>query len=140
VRRKSAASSPGNSIIQQIASGEIVAAVGDEIVSGHQLGGIGDVETRLMRLDLDVGLMAAMAAAALATLNLPRLFVVWMTWRWRLDSSTRSSSMMPIVPTPAAARYCNRGEPGPRSHHQHAARQQAHLTLLAHLVQDHVPA
>ena len=36
-----------------------------------------------------------------------------MTWRCKFVASTVSSSTMPIVPTPAAARYCKAGAPRP---------------------------
>ena len=39
--------------------------------------------------------------------------VLWITWRCRLERSTTSSSTMPSVPTPAAARYSAAGEPSP---------------------------
>ena len=43
-----------------------------------------------------------------------------MIWRCRFDSSTTSKSMMPSVPTPAAARYISAGEPRPPAPtHQH---------------------
>ncbi len=47
---------------------------------------------------------ARAAAAAERTLATPTRSVVWAIWRCRFDSSTRSSSTTPIVPTPAAAR------------------------------------
>src|SRR5207245_2420161 len=39
--------------------------------------------------------------------------MLWRIWRWRLEASTTSMSMMPIVPTPAAARYRAAGERSP---------------------------
>src|SRR5262249_27524909 len=42
-----------------------------------------------------------------------RAFVPWRICRPRLDSSTRSESISPSVPTPAAARYSATGEPSP---------------------------
>ena len=50
--------------------------------------------------------------AALALLS-PREDVPYKTWRCRLDSSTRSSSITPNSPTPAAVRYCKTGQPSP---------------------------
>ena len=48
--------------------------------------------------------MPKVDSAAESTFGVPMRSVVWMTWRWRLERSTTSSSTMPIVPTPAAAR------------------------------------
>ena len=53
------------------------------------------------------------ATAALATFGMPTAAVSWITWRCRLESDTSSSSIMPIVPTPAAARYWMSGVPRP---------------------------
>ena len=51
--------------------------------------------------------------AAEVVLGCPTVCSVWMIWRWRLDVSTVSLSMMPMVPMPAAARYWRAGEPSP---------------------------
>ena len=59
------------------------------------------------------GLMAAMAAAAEATLGWPTLLVRWAIWRCRLVRSTVSWSTRVIWPTPAEARYRATGEPSP---------------------------
>ncbi|SKT88888.1 Uncharacterised protein [Mycobacteroides abscessus subsp. abscessus] len=50
---------------------------------------------------------------ALCALDLPISDWPWMIWRCRLDSSTTSNSTMPMVPTPAAARYNSVGDPSP---------------------------
>ena len=50
---------------------------------------------------------------ATVRLGIPMRSVVWMTWRCRLERSTVSSSTIPIVPTPAAARYSAVGAPRP---------------------------
>jgi hypothetical protein len=50
------------------------------------------------------GLSALICSSAESTFATPMRSVVWMTWRWRLETSTTSSSTMPSVPTPAAAR------------------------------------
>jgi hypothetical protein len=49
-------------------------------------------------------LIALIDSSAESTFATPMRSVVWMTWRWRLERSTSSSSTMPSVPTPAAAR------------------------------------
>ena len=43
----------------------------------------------------------------------PVVAVEWTIWRCRFDSSTTSSSTIPSVPTPAAARYSDAGDPSP---------------------------
>ena len=50
------------------------------------------------------GLISRMLSAADSALGRPMSETPWMIWRCRLDSSTVSKSMMPSVPTPAAAR------------------------------------
>ena len=62
---------------------------------------------------LTSGFSAFIVISAESTFGMPMRSVVWMTWRWRLERSTTSSSTMPIVPTPAAARYSAVGEPSP---------------------------
>ena len=59
------------------------------------------------------GLIALIARSAESTFGVPMPSVVWMTWRCRFERSTTSSSTMPSVPTPAAARYSAVGEPSP---------------------------
>ena len=53
---------------------------------------------------LTSGLISRMLSRADSALGRPTSDWPWMTWRCRLDSSTTSKSMMPSVPTPAAAR------------------------------------
>ena len=48
-----------------------------------------------------------------STLRSPTRSRLWRIWRCRLEASTSSMSTMPIVPTPAAARYSAAGEPSP---------------------------
>ncbi len=62
---------------------------------------------------LTSGLIAFIDSCAESTFGTPIRSVVWMTWRWRLERSTTSSSTIPIVPMPAAARYSAVGEPRP---------------------------
>ncbi len=59
------------------------------------------------------GLSAWIACSAESTFGTPMRSLVWMTWRWRFERSTTSSSTIPSVPTPAAARYSAIGEPSP---------------------------
>ena len=47
---------------------------------------------------------AKVVMSALSVFFIPMRSVVWRIWRWRFDSSTTSSSTIPSVPTPAAAR------------------------------------
>ena len=50
------------------------------------------------------GLSALIVSSAESTFATPTRSVLWITWRCRLERSTTSSSTMPSVPTPAAAR------------------------------------
>jgi hypothetical protein len=59
------------------------------------------------------GFIASICALADSTFGMPTSGVWWMICRWRLVSSTLSSSMSPRVPMPAAARYNAAGEPRP---------------------------
>ena len=49
-------------------------------------------------------LSASQVAFADSALSAPSRWVLCAIWRWRFESSTRSSSITPMVPTPAAAR------------------------------------
>ena len=59
------------------------------------------------------GLSAVIVCSAESTFGTPIRSVEWITWRWRFERSTSSSSTIPSVPTPAAARYSAVGEPSP---------------------------
>ena len=59
------------------------------------------------------GLSARIDCSAESTLGMPMRSLSWITWRCRFERSTSSSSTMPSVPTPAAARYRAVGEPSP---------------------------
>ena len=59
------------------------------------------------------GFSALIDSSAESTFGTPTRSVVWITWRCRFDRSTTSSSTIPSVPTPAAARYSAVGEPRP---------------------------
>src|SRR3954465_14776837 len=50
------------------------------------------------------GFSALTCSSAESTFATPTRSVVWITWRCRFETSTTSSSTMPSVPTPAAAR------------------------------------
>ena len=50
------------------------------------------------------GLSALIVCSAESTFGVPIRSVEWITWRCRLERSTSSSSTIPSVPTPAAAR------------------------------------
>jgi hypothetical protein len=85
------------------------------------------------------GLSALIAISAESTFGTPTRSVVWMTWRWRFETSTTSSSTIPSVPTPAAARYRAVGEPRPPAPRQEDLRvEQLLLPLLADLGQQEV--
>ena len=53
------------------------------------------------------------SAFAESTLRSPTRSRLCKIWRCKLDASTTSISTMPIVPTPAAAKYIAAGEPSP---------------------------
>jgi hypothetical protein len=59
------------------------------------------------------GLSAAMRARAESTFDCPTDVVSWTICRCRFVTSTASKSTIPIVPTPAAARYSSAGDPSP---------------------------
>src|ERR1700745_4189864 len=76
------------------------------------------------------GLMPLTAISAESTFGVPIRSVVWMTWRCRLERSTSSSSTMPSVPTPAAARESAVGGPEPAgAEQQHLRVEQLRLAL-----------
>jgi hypothetical protein len=50
------------------------------------------------------GFSASMVRRAESVFGSPSEFVEWAIWRCRFVSSTTSASMIPSVPTPAAAR------------------------------------
>ena len=62
------------------------------------------------------------------------------SWRWRLEASTTSKSTMPILPTPAAARYMAAGRAeAAGAQQEHARAEQLALAGPADLGQDEVP-
>ncbi len=50
---------------------------------------------------------------ALSTFFMPTFEVLWSICRCRFEVSTSSPSTMPIVPTPAPAKYAAAGQPKP---------------------------
>ena len=64
-------------------------------------------------LTLTSGFSAVIVSSAESTFGTPTRSELWITWRCRLERSTVSSSTIPSVPTPAAARYSAVGEPSP---------------------------
>src|SRR3982074_3633168 len=76
--------------------------------------------------------MAVSVFLAESTLRSPMRSMLCSTWRCRLDASTTSMSMMPMVPTPAAARYNAAGGP------QAAGAQQQPLGVEQLLLAGHV--
>ena len=87
------------------------------------------------------GLSAVSVLRADSTFFSPMRSVVWMTWRWRFERSTTSKSMIPSVPTPAAARYSDAGAPRPAgADQQHLRLEQLRLAGRAHLGDQQVAA
>src|SRR5262249_46677065 len=85
------------------------------------------------------GLRPPSVCFALSTFGMPMRSSAWMICRCRLDTSTTSSSMMPSVPTPAAARYSAPGAPrAPRPGDRRARFDPFNLPRLAHLGQHRV--
>ena len=108
----------------RIARLEIVGAVDHEVVArrpGRAAFSAVEAQLRAVR-PRTCGLMRGdRVAAALSTLAAPIDAVSWITCRCRLDSDTVSSSTMPSVPTPAAARYSqHRRAEAAGADHQHA--------------------
>ena len=124
----------------RIARVEIVGPVGDDVVPADQLGGVLGRQPKGVRLDehmrVDAGDGVLPRCRVLAS---PTAAVSWITCRCRLDSDTVSSSTMPSVPTPAAARYCEhrRAEPA-GADHQHTRALQPLLAGAADLRQHDV--
>ncbi len=65
------------------------------------------------RFTVTYGLISSTESRADSAFERPMSLCPWMIWRCRFDSSTTSNSTMPSVPTPAAARYINAGDPSP---------------------------
>src|SRR3954462_6438109 len=55
------------------------------------------------------GLRSLIARSAESTLGVPTPSVLWITWRWRFDTSTTSSSTRPTVPVEGPERAHARG-------------------------------
>ena len=103
-RRSPAAFSARRRYRRQVARGKIVGAVGDDIVAGDELSRVLRIQPHLMRHD--VHMRVDRDKRLLRALHLRRadLFGRWMICRCRLERLTTSSSTMPSVPIPAAAR------------------------------------
>ena len=63
-----------------------------------------DVRRSRKTRTLTSGFSASIVRLADSTFGSPSRSVEWTIWRWRFDASTASSSTIPSVPTPAAAR------------------------------------
>ena len=64
-----------------------------------------DASSRVSYLTtLTSALISLIAISAESTFGIPIRSSEWATWRWRFERSTTSSSTIPSVPTPAAAR------------------------------------
>ena len=100
--------------VDQIARVEIVRPVEDQVILGEQ------VCRDLGRQPPGIGAAPRRTGSARAS---PRRQTrpwpcrcgasAWMIWRCRLEASTASSSITPMRPTPAAARYSSAGAPRP---------------------------
>ncbi|OGN86783.1 MAG: hypothetical protein A2082_05390 [Chloroflexi bacterium GWC2_70_10] len=63
-----------------------------------------DVSRSLYPMTCTSGLSASSVRRAESTFDSPMRSVEWRICRWRFVASTTSASMIPSVPTPAAAR------------------------------------
>ena len=119
-------------VVDQVAGGEVVGAVDDQVVAGEDVEHVVVVQARSRgRSTLTSGLISSTESRADSALGRPMSLWPWMIWRCRLDSSTMSNSTMPSVPTPAAARYSSAGEPRP------PAPTHEHLGVLQPLLPGH---
>ena len=101
-------------IVDEVAGGEIVGAVSHDVVAGDDFEGVlsGEPEGHGLGHNVRIeGPAEGGGALGLAARRHPRWCKA--TWRCRLSIDTRSSSMMPMAPTPAAARYMMSGDPSP---------------------------
>ena len=97
-------------VVDQVAGGEVVGAVDDQVVWLEDLHHVRRVEPLLVQDHVDVRVdVQDRVLGADAALDRPMSAWPWMIWRCRFDSSTSSNSTMPSVPTPAAARYISAG-------------------------------
>ena len=91
--------------VDEVAGGEVVGAVDDDVGARHfgvKQGGVGPHVGKARTCT--PGLRAAMRAAADSTLSRSRLLMSWAIWRCRLVSDTVSWSTSVMRPTPAEAR------------------------------------
>ena len=92
-------------VVEQVPGREVVRAVDDQVVARQDAVDVRGGEALVVRHHLDVGVQRGQRLRA-PTRSSPcrRDPCVCRICRCRFESSTMSSSMMPIVPTPAAAR------------------------------------
>ena len=101
-------------VVHEVAHREVVGAVDHDVVRLDDLERVLEVRIVSCAIDLDRRVdRAHPVERATPTFGRPMSAVEWMIWRCRFDTSTRSKSTTPIVPTPAAARYIAIGEPSP---------------------------
>ena len=91
-------------VVHQIARGEIVRAVHDDVVVFQNVERVFAREVRFERINLNIGIQIAQAIAAAAIFGRPTSLVPKRIWRCRFVKSTVSKSTRPMRPTPAAAR------------------------------------
>ena len=92
-------------VVQHVARVEVVRPVDDHVVVGDQPLDVVGVQALVVLDDARLGIQAAQRQLGRVDLaSCPTRSVACSTWRWRLDSSTTSSSTRPIVPTPEAVR------------------------------------
>jgi hypothetical protein len=100
-------------VVEDVAGLERVGPVEDHVVAGDDpLDVLGD-EHLLVGDDLDLRVERVDRLPRRLDLALADPVGGVTIWRWRLLTSTMSKSTIPIVPTPAAARYSDAGEPRP---------------------------
>ncbi len=100
-------------VVDEVARREVVGAVDDDVVAAEQIERVGRGERISCAITLTCGFSSFSVSFAESSFGGPTSEVPCRIWRCRLLTSTTSKSTMPIVPTPAAARYIATGEPRP---------------------------
>ena len=100
-------------VVHEVTHREVVGAVDHDVVGPHDLHHVLGGEHRVVADEVDRGVERPQVLHADRTFVRPTSASVCRICRCRLDLSTTSKSMMPIVPMPAAARYSTIGEPSP---------------------------